>query len=169
MKKIIIPFMVLAIASNVFAAKHEYPKSKMEKEREEMGSLAGGEGVVFRPSKVKSTSTKAVIGNVNAYLYKAALDVLSFTPIATADSKTGVVITEWYSPKESPKSQFKVNVLIKDNVISAEALEVRAFERTKRGSKWSDDPKESSLSSVFEDKILRKARDLYIAESSKKK
>lgn len=148
-------FAATAIAS-------DYPQTDLEKEMDEMGSLVGGEGIVFRPGKEKSTDTRVKIGNVNKYLYKAAIDVLKFAPLASADSNGGTVITEWYSPAGQKDTQFKVNVYIKDELITPEALEVVAFQRAKINGKWSDDHKPSSISSVLEDKIIRKARDLYL-------
>lgn len=137
---------------------------------DEMGSIAGGEGIVFRPGKVRNESTKASVNNVgkvNKYLYQATLDVLETVPLASADSTGGVIVTEWYSTGSSSNTQFKVNVFIKDDIISAEALEVKAFERAKRNGKWSEDYKKSPMSIVLEDKILRRARELYISSGRK--
>jgi hypothetical protein len=140
----------------------DYPQTNLEQEMDEMGSLLGGEGITFRPGKEKSTETRAKIGNVNKYLYKAAIDVLKFAPLASADSIGGTVITEWYSPGDQKDTQFKVNVYIKDELITPEALEVVAFQREKVNGKWSADHKPSPVAAVLEDKIIRKARDLYL-------
>jgi len=142
----------------------DYPKSRVENEMDEMGSILKGEGLVFRPGKTKSTATKEKIGNVNKYLYQASIDVLDFAPLVSADSIGGVIITEWYNPKGQPNTQFKVNVFIKDEVISSEAIDVKAYERTKINGKWSTDYKESAIGIILEDKIIRKARTLYQAE-----
>lgn len=124
-------FVLLAYITSSLAG--DYPKSRVETEMDEMGSLLQGEGLVFRPGKTKSTATKSKVGNVNKYLYQAALDVLDFAPLTSADSIGGVIITEWYSPKGQPNTQFKINVFIKDEVISSEAVDVKAYERTKMG------------------------------------
>lgn len=148
----------------------DYPKSRLENEMDEMGSVAGGEGIVFRPGKVKNESTKASVSNVgkvNKYLYQASLDILDLAPLASADSTGGVIVTEWYSTGSSSNTQFKVNVFIKDDVISADAIEVKAFERSRRNGKWSEDYKKSPISIVLEDKILRRARELYISSGRK--
>lgn len=139
----------------------DYPTSALEQEMDEMGSLLGGEGVVFRPGKEKSTATKAIIGNVNKYLYEASIDVLKFAPLASADSKGGTIITEWYSPRDQKNTQFKVTVYVKDQLITPEALEVVAFQRKKHNGSWSDEHEPSPIAIVLEDKILRKARELY--------
>ena len=161
MKNIVLIIVGLVyFATNTIAS--DYPQTDLEKEMEEMGSLVGGEGIVFRPGKEKSKDTRAKISNVNKYLYKAAIDVLKFAPLASADSHAGTIITEWYSPADQKDTQFKVNVYIKDELITPEALEVVAFQRNKVNGKWSDDHKPSPISAVLEDKIIRKARDLYL-------
>jgi hypothetical protein len=151
----IILFTIQSIAS-------DYPQTRVEKEMDEMGSLLGGEGIIFRPGKERSGATKSKIGNVNKYLFQASIEVLKFAPLASADSKSGTIITEWYSPKDQKNTQFKVTVYIKDDLITPEGLEVIAFERKKANGVWSEDHQSSPIAKILEDKILRKARDLYL-------
>ena len=151
---------IILFAAQLFAS--DYPKTQVEREMDEMGSLLGGEGVIFRPGKERSNATKAKIGNVNKYLFQASIDVLTFAPLSSADSKGGVIITEWYSPKDQKNTQFKVTVYIKDDLITPEGLEVIAFERKRVDGKWSEDHQSSTIAKVLEDKIIRKARDLYL-------
>jgi len=162
MKKITILLLSLALNSTTYAS--DYPKSKVEQEMDEMGSISGGEGLVFRPTLVKNKSTKAKIGNVNKYLYKSAIETLKFAPLTSADSNNGMIVTEWYSPKGQKNTQFKINVLINGDVISPTAIEVIAHERSRIDGKWSEDYVDSPIASVIEDKILRKARDLYLKD-----
>jgi hypothetical protein len=165
MKKISLFIISLFLLLQITEA-NDYPKTKLEKEMDEMGSLIGGDGIVFKPRKHKNTDTHARVGNVNTYLYNAAIDVLKFAPLASADSNSGIVITEWYSPKEQKDTQFKINVYIKDEIITPEAIEVVAFQRDKINGKWSEDYKPSEIAPILEDKIIRKARNLYL-ESTK--
>jgi hypothetical protein len=164
MNKITIFALIISFALSSFAG--DYPKPKLEREMDEMGSLAGGEGVVFRPGKEKSTDSRAVVGNVNKYLYQASLDVLKFAPIISADSSSGTIITDWYSPKGQKNVRFKITVYIKDTVISPEGLEVVALQKKKYNGAWPENYEVSPVGVVFEDKILRKARELY--QQSKK-
>src|SRR5919107_41548 len=39
---------------------------------------------------------------VNAYLWRAAIDTVSFAPLLQADANTGVIITDWYTNPKSP-------------------------------------------------------------------
>lgn len=157
--------IIMLITTACFA--DDYPKTKLEKEIEDMGSILDG-GIVFRPSKERSRDTSQTIGNVNKYLFKASIDVLSFAPLITADSTGGVVITEWYNVNKENSTQVKVTAFIRDDVISTEGLEVVAFERKKVKGQWSEATKKTSLARSLEEKILRKARNLYLKESSNK-
>ena len=156
--KVILGVLLLPI----YTSASDYPKSKIETEMDETGSLLGGEGVVFRPNKERSGATKITLGNVNKYLFQASIAILKFAPLASVDSKSGTIVTEWYTPKGQEVTQFKVMVYIKDGTISPESLEVIAFERQKTRYGYSDSHESSSISSVLEDKIIRKARDLYL-------
>lgn len=151
--------IVLFVAQSLAS---DYPQTQVEREMDEMGSLLGGDGIVFRPGKERSTTTKAKIGNVNKYLFQASIEILKFAPLASADSKGGTIVTEWYSPKDQKNTQFKVTVYIKDDLITPEGLEVIAFERKRLDGKWSEDNQSSPIAKVLEDKIIRKARDLYL-------
>ena len=44
---------------------------------------------------------------VNAYLWRASLDTLSFMPLASADPFGGVIITDWYSPPAAQGERFR--------------------------------------------------------------
>ncbi len=50
--------------------------------------------ITFGNSKQKSDTGGAGIG-VNAYLWRGALDTLSFLPLTSADPFGGVIITDW--------------------------------------------------------------------------
>ncbi len=54
------------------------------------------------PSQL-APSRMTMIG-VNSYLWRAAVDTLSFAPLVQADSNGGVIVTDWYSSPRSPAS-----------------------------------------------------------------
>ena len=47
---------------------------------------------------------------VNAFLWRAALDTISFMPLASADPYGGIIISDWHALPESPDERFKVNI-----------------------------------------------------------
>ena len=54
-----------------------------------------------KAAEVASASVTAI--GVNSYLWRAALETLSFMPLTQADSAGGVIITDWYSNPEQPE------------------------------------------------------------------
>ena len=64
------------------------------------GSILGESNLVFGNAKTKPGDSAGGGGalGVNAYLWRGALDTLSFMPLASADPFGGVIITDWYTP-----------------------------------------------------------------------
>lgn len=153
---------VLSVYSCQIALASDYPQSQLEREIDEIGSLAGADGITFRPLKEKSTATKIKIGNINKYLFQAAIEVLKFAPLMSVDTASGTIVTDWYSPKDQLNTQFKVMVYIKTELITPEGLKVIAFERQKVKNIWSENRESTAVSNVLEKKIIKKAKDLYL-------
>jgi hypothetical protein len=99
---------------------------------------------------------------VNPHLWRAALDVVSFMPLAQADPFGGVIITDWYSPPETPDERFKLNVYILDTVLRADAIKVAVFRQTNGENGWRDATVEPQTATTIEDNILTRARELRI-------
>ncbi|QZH76205.1 MAG: DUF3576 domain-containing protein [Erythrobacter sp.] len=97
---------------------------------------------------------------VNAYLWRAALETLSFMPLTQADSAGGVLITDWYVNPDSPNERVKVSVSILDQDLRADALRVAASRQTLQGGQWVEAPVQAATIQRLEDIILTKARDL---------
>ena len=63
---------------------------------------------------------------INTYLWRAALDTVSFAPLLQANAQSGVIITDWYSNPQSPTERVKVTATILDQDLRADALRVTA-------------------------------------------
>jgi hypothetical protein len=100
---------------------------------------------------------------VNAYLWRATLDTLSFMPLVSADPFGGVIITDWYTPPATPGERFKVNAYILSQQMSANAIQVSVFHQTLQNGQWVDAPVDPSTASGLEDRILARAADLQAA------
>ncbi|HLY56468.1 MAG TPA: DUF3576 domain-containing protein [Stellaceae bacterium] len=101
---------------------------------------------------------------VNTYLWRAALDTISFMPVASADPFGGVIITDWYSPPESPNERFKVNVFILDRQLRSDGIRATVFRQTQaQDGHWIDSPVDAKTATDFENSILTRARQLRIA------
>jgi len=97
---------------------------------------------------------------VNAYLWRAAVDTLSFAPLITADSSGGVIVTDWYTNPTTPGERVKLTVSIIDQDLRADALRVAASRQVNQGGVWVDAPVSAATVQKLEDIILTRARDL---------
>ena len=97
---------------------------------------------------------------VNTYLWRAAIDTVSFAPLLQADSNGGVIVTDWYTNPKSPSERVKLTVAILDQDLRADALRVAASRQVNRGGVWVDAPVAAATVQKLEDIILTRARDL---------
>ena len=97
---------------------------------------------------------------VNAYLWRAALETLSFAPLAQSDSNGGVIVTEWYANPENPSERVKVTAAILDRDLRADALRVSASRQTLQNGQWLEAPVTAATVQRLEEIILTRARDL---------
>jgi hypothetical protein len=97
---------------------------------------------------------------VNAYLWRAAVDTLSFAPLVTADSNGGVIVTDWYVNPRSPGERVKLTVSIIDQELRADALRVAASRQVNQNGVWVNAPVAAATVQKLEDIILTRARDL---------
>jgi len=105
------------------------------------------------PSKIST------IG-VNSYLWRAAVDTVSFAPLLQADANSGVIITDWYSNPKAPGERVKITVAILDQDLRADALRVAASRQVNQSGAWVDAPVTAATVQKLEDIILTRARDL---------
>ena len=97
---------------------------------------------------------------VNAYLWRAAVDTVSFAPLLQADANSGVIITDWYTHPRSPGERVKLTVTILDQDLRADALRVAASRQVNTSGTWVDQPVAAATVQKLEDIILTRARDL---------
>ena len=122
--------------------------------------LAAG-GKKERPGRVAdlAASRTTTIG-INSYLWRAALDTVSFMPLVQTDSNGGVIVTDWYANPNSPGERMKLTVTILDQDLRADAVRVAASRQVQQGGGWIDVPVQAATVQKLEDIILTKARDL---------
>jgi len=111
----------------------------------------------------KNTGSQATGIQVNAYLWRATLDTLSFMPLVSADPFGGVIITDWYSPPATPDERFKANAYILSQQMTANAIQVSLFHQVLQNGQWVDAAVDPNTVSGLEDRILSRAADLRAA------
>jgi hypothetical protein len=69
-------------------------------------TLGGGSENSVRKADIAASQVTTI--GVNSYLWRAALDTLSFAPLAQTDSAGGVIVTDWYANPNQPGERMKV-------------------------------------------------------------
>ncbi|MGH6953796.1 MAG: DUF3576 domain-containing protein [Alphaproteobacteria bacterium] len=117
------------------------------------------EGFTHFGAPVQGTS--GGVQAVNGFLWRASLETISFMPLTSADAYGGVVITEWYSPPETPNERFKVNIFVTGRQLSPEAVRAVVFRQSRGESgSWIDSAVDPGTARGLEDTILTRARQL---------
>jgi len=134
------------------------------------GSLLGTEGGLnlFGGNSKKKSDVDPNGVAVNSYLWRASLDTLSFMPIASADPFGGVILTDWYTPPETPNERFKVNLYILDRQLRADGVRVSVFRQQRAGNDWRDTAVAQDTAGQLEDAVLTRARQLRVAQQASK-
>jgi hypothetical protein len=146
-------------------------RTSQERLRDQYGTVHGRDGfVLFSTRRGGGAADGAVAGagaiGVNPFLWRAALETIDFMPLASTDPFGGVIITDWYSPPETPGERFKINVFILDTALRADGVRVSVFRQTRGEDGWTDATVERRTATSIEDSILTRARELRIGEVS---
>jgi Domain of unknown function (DUF3576) len=150
--------------------------TKAATERDMIQGLGGKnreEGTIFGPGGIFGSKADRKEDNgsgvaVNAYLWRASLDTINFIPLVSADPFGGVIITDWYTPAETPNERMKVQVTILDRELRADGVRVAVFKQqtSPKGGAWVDAQVDPRTNIDIENAILTRARQLRIAGGS---
>ncbi len=121
-------------------------------------TLGRGSGDRVREADLAASQVTTI--GVNSYLWRAALETLSFAPMAQVDSNGGVMVTDWYTNPNSPNERVKVTATILDRDLRADALRVATSRQVLQGGQWIDAPVAAATVQKLEEIILTRARDL---------
>ncbi len=102
---------------------------------------------------------------VNAYLWRASLDTLSFLPLASADPYGGVIITDWYANPGKTDERLKATVYILDTRLRADGISAAVFRETLVNGVWTPATVAPETNIALEDAILAKARELRLGST----
>ena len=114
MRYLFFPASFLAICLSACTSEFVRPEMRTEttedRRDQSLGKFAGEDTLTFGGPK-KRGEEDTVLG-VNTHLWRASLDTISFMPLVSADPFGGVIITDWYSPPQSPQERLKINIFI---------------------------------------------------------
>jgi hypothetical protein len=119
----------------------------------------GDAGLGAPRTDIKNEQGATTLG-VNAYLWRGALDTLSFMPLASADPFGGVIITDWYQPPATPGERFKATAYILGRELRADGIRIAIFRQVLQGGQWVDADLAPNTVTDIENKVLVRAREL---------
>jgi|TARA_B110000495_G_C22609740_1_gene364027 hypothetical protein len=97
---------------------------------------------------------------VNAFLWRASLDTVSFVSLDIADPIGGVIVTQWYLDTNNSNERIKLTIYIKDRRLRADALSVSVFREVRLSEEWVVAETNPETARLIEAAILTKAREL---------
>ena len=95
------------------------PRSTTVNVKERLEEYEGG---IFSSSKQTDNLGKQNI------MWKATLKALDFMPISSVSYDGGMIVTDWYS-KENTNESIKITVVFNSNVISANSIEIKSYQK----------------------------------------
>ena len=93
---------------------------------------------------------------VNRYIWNAALDILDFMPIESADPFTGVIVYGYGTPPGG-RQAYRATVFVRDPALDARSLNVALVSRS--------GPASTETVRAIEDAILTRARELRVRDA----
>lgn len=169
---LLLPVALSSCSSQPDVDSKNYPQDARESQRAAReargsGSIFGKDGLILFGKKKEDAGASPGVA-VNSFLWRASLDTLSFMPLSSADPFGGVIITDWYTPPETPDRRFKANIYILDRDLRADGLRVTLFQqRREANGSWVDATVEEKTASDLEDAILTRARQLRVEQASR--
>ena len=104
--------------------------------------------------------TKGGNVNVNGYLWRASLDILSIAPLISTDAFGGTIVTDWYVNKNIKNQRLKITAYIKTSELRSEGIGVKVHIQNFKNNSWSETFTNRELEIQIENSILNKARNL---------
>jgi len=99
---------------------------------------------------------------VNAFLWRASLDTVSFIPLDIVDPIGGVITTQWYEDTNNSSERIKLTIYVKDRRLRADGISVNVFREIMLEEGWAKAETNPDTARLVEASILTKARELRI-------
>ena len=100
--------------------------------------------------------------NVNGYLWRASLNILSIAPLTYTYALGVTIITDWYSKKNIKDKRIKITAYIKTSELRSDGIEVKVHVQNFINNSWTDTYLDKNLANKIEENILNEARNLRI-------
>ena len=100
--------------------------------------------------------------NVNAFLWRASIDVVSVAPINSTYALGGTIITDWYTNSSVKDQRMKISVFLLGSELRSDGIKVKVYMQNLIKNNWSNTYENKELSIKIENAILNEARNLRV-------
>ena len=100
--------------------------------------------------------------NINAFLWRASLNILSVAPLISTDALGGTIITDWYSNANIKNKRIKITALILTSELRSDGIKIKVHIQNLKNNIWSDIVNDIDLADKIEKNILNEARNIRI-------
>lgn len=88
---------------------------------------------------------------VNAYLWRASLDTLSFMPMLSAEPNSGTIISDWKVNPADTNERTKVDVYIVGKELRADSLNVKVHREMLQNGNWvTTEPRANAAAQIIQ-------------------
>ena len=105
--------------------------------------------------------------NVNGYLWRASLNILSIAPLISTDALGGTIISDWYVNKNIKNKRIKIMAYIKTSELRSDGISVKVHVQNLKNGFWTETYTDEQLASQIEDNILNEARNYRVNSLNK--
>ena len=164
-KNIFLTTVLLSILVGCSGASRQLTKEEKiysPRDRSRLEQMEAGGGLINDLFKVgKDNEESNYTNNTNkSSIWRASLEILSTFPLSSIDSKSGVIITDWYSSEKKPSERFKITILILSQEISSNSIQVKIHKQIIKNSRWVNIKLKQEKNLAIERKIIQKAVEI---------
>ena len=124
-------------------------------------SKDGEKGVNLTELFSEKNNSSGII-NINAFLWRASLNILSIAPLISTDALGGTIISDWYINKNIKNQRFKITVFILSRELRSDGIKVKVHIQNFKNNVWSETIADKDLANKIEENILNEARNIRI-------
>ena len=129
LKNILILIFILSLLQSCGALKFkrsDVKKNPINDSQKRERNIKEGRGITIGGKKGRSGTFDFATSNE---MWRAAMEVLDFVPLITADYGGGVIITDWYADDLNSQESVKIMINFLSNEIRADGLKVKIYKK----------------------------------------
>ena len=156
-KKILFVYVLIFLSS--CSSDNKVVESPLTKEKATPGLFSKDASKGVSLSDLINPKSNPSSINVNGYLWRASLNILSIAPLISTDALGGTIITDWYVNKNIKNKRIKIMAYIKTSELRSDGIKVRVHVQNLEDGVWKNIYTDDKLASQIESNILNEARN----------